>query len=183
MLEIISKYPQKERIKGFLLILTFLFLLIPPLFALNFNGNTGFSIPIGNWATYHNSGPFISFGSDLLKKDFLTCGFSFDISSFSVKLNESYYLQIFSPGVGIKFYPLFFMKSYNLFLNSTLSYSFMEKRLHNSVEKGRDFSILTLIGAEFKVSDNWLISSFCGEKHFTGGIDMLILGVGLEFKK
>jgi len=183
MLNILYKYHFNFLLKRLLIVFSFLLLLIPPLFGINFTGNTGYSIPIGNWATHHNSAPFISFGTDLIKKDYLSCGIGFDVSSFPGKLNSNYNLQIFSLGTGTKFYPLFFVKNHNLFINSILSYGFMEKKLRNAIEKGRDFSISTLIGAELKISENWLISSSFGEKHFAGGIDVLIFAVGLEFRK
>lgn len=174
-----------EQLPKKFLTLFFIFFLISPLFAvtLNFTGKAGSYIPVGDWANYHNSSPFISFGTDLIKKDYLNSGLAFDVSSFSGKLNNSYNLQIFSPGISIEFFPLFFIKNYYLFINGTLSYNFMERRLHNSIEKGRDFSILTLLGTEIKMSKNWSFAPFFGEKHFAGGIDMLILGIGLGFNK
>ncbi len=178
-----SKIHTNIVVKHILLSLLILFLFIASLSALNITGNTGFSIPIGNWSTYHNSSPFFTLETNLINKNYLNSGISFSVSTFSGKLNESYTLQILSPGAFIKFYPLFFKNNYNIFINSTLGYSFMEKNLHNSRETGGDFNILMLIGGKFKLSENWSFSTFLGEKHFMGRIDLLIFGLGIEFKK
>jgi len=185
----IRKKMFKVLYKSFLQIWVKLFLILSillvtsPLFAINFYSDIGASIPVGNWANYHNSSPFISFGINLIKKDYMNSGFAFDISSFSGKLNDNYILQVFSPGISMEFFPLFFIQNHTIFVNSTTSYSFMKKRLHNATEGGRDFSISNLLGAKIKISEHWSVCTYFGEKHFAGRIDMLILGAGLGFKK
>ncbi len=183
MTRLFKRFPLKILTIRLLSVLFLTLFLITPLSAISFTGNSGYYFPIGSWSSNHNSAPYIALGTNLFEKDYLTCGISFDVSSFSGKLNNSYNLQIFSPGATIKFYPFFFTKNYNLFTSGTISYGFMQKTLHNSTENGNDYCILALIGVELMMTKNWFISSSLGEKHFTGGIDMLTFGIGLEFRK
>jgi|GEM_PF-6567148 len=153
------------------------------LFAINLTGNSGFAIPLGSWSDEHNSGKYFSFGSDILKKHYIALSTSFDVSTFSGKINSNYHFQCFSTGCGVKFYPLYFIKNSNLFTNVSLSYNFMERQLHSVTEKGNDLAFHSLIGAEFKIGNNWIISMNFGERHFFGGIDMLTIGAGLGYNR
>ncbi|TET24766.1 MAG: hypothetical protein E3J78_00620 [Candidatus Cloacimonadota bacterium] len=164
-----------------ILMLTLLFTF--ELHAFTFSSTTGFAIPVGSWANQHSSSPFISIGSVLIRKNFASLGISLDLFSFSGKLNENYHLQIVSPGTCIKFYPLFFANNHILIVKETLSYVIMQRKLHDSFEKGKDFALLSAIGAEFKFGENWFISSCIGDNHYAGGMDMFIFSFGIEFRK
>jgi len=59
----------------------------------------------------------------------------------------------------------------------------MEKKIHSVVEEGSDFGILSTIGGQFNVSENWIISPYIGEHHIAGGIDMITFGLRLGFQK
>ncbi len=153
------------------------------LFAINFAGNSGFAIPLGSWSDEHGSGQFFSVNTDILSKDYLAIFVSFNVSTFAGKANSNYHFQSFSPGSGLKFYPLFFIDNSNLFAKASVSYNFIERSLHNAKETGNDLAVLSLIGAELKTGNNWIIYLSLGEKHFLGGIDMFVIGVGLGYKK
>jgi hypothetical protein len=162
------------------------FMILPalaPLEAVTFSGTSGFSIPVGTWADHHSPSPFLSLGIDLYQKSFATMGIGLEMASFRGKINKDYHLQIISPGVSLKLYPLFSMRNRSLFLKETLTYSFMQRNLDEATEKGRDFGALSSLGFEFSIAEKWGIIPYFGEKHYFGGIDMFIFGMEIAFGK
>lgn len=160
-----------------------LILALAPLTALTVSGNTGFAIPVGTWANHHSPSPYLSLGIDLYQKKFVDIGLALEMASFRGKLNSNYHLQIISPGTAVKLYPLFFLQNRSIFLRETLTYSFMQRNVHDATEKGRDFGILSALGFEFSITDQWGIIPYFGEKHYLGGIDMFIFGLEIAYRK
>jgi hypothetical protein len=165
------------------LLIFLLALALTPLRALTLSGNTGFAIPVGTWAHHHSPSPYLSLGLDLFQKDYVSIGIALEMASFRGKLNTDYHLQVISPGTAVKLYPLFFLKNRSIFLRETLTYSFMQRNLHEATEKGRDFGILSALGFEYSIADRWKVIPYFGEKHYFGGIDMFIFGLEIGFKK
>lgn len=181
--QLMNKNPISKSINFISLIPLFIILSVVPLMSLSFVGNTGYAIPLGSWSTYHNPSPFFSFETNFINKKFYDGGFILGISSFSGKFNRHYTLQAFSPGISVKFYPLFFINNRNLFLNNSLSFSYMIKNIHDVKETGGDFTVASNIGGKFIFSNNWSFSIFIGENHSMGGLDQISLGMGIEFIK
>lgn len=166
-----------------LMVLPFLMVLLAPLFSVSFSGNAGFLIPVGTWARHHAPSPYLSLGTDLYQKQYASLGLALEMASFRGKLNGAYHLQVLSPGGSVKFYPLFFIKNRSIFLKETLTYSFMQRNLHDATEKGRDFGIISAFGFEFPMTEKWRAVPYLGEKHYLGGIDMFILGLEIAYSK
>lgn len=158
-------------------------LALAPLAGLSLSGNTGFAIPVGDWAQHHSPAPYLSLGFDLYQKGFITLGPALELASFTGKLNSDYHLQVVSPGIALKLYPLSFMKHRSIFLRETFTYSFMQRNLYGTTEKGRDFGLLSALGFQFGIADRWAVIPYFGEKHYFGGIDMFVFGVEIAYGK
>jgi hypothetical protein len=156
---------------------------ITPLAAFSISSTTGFAIPFGTWAQHHASSPFLSLGLDPYQKRFLSIGVALEMASFRGKLNSEYHLQIISPGAAVKLYPLFFMGNRSIFFRETLTYSFMQRKVHDAVEKGRDVGMLSTLGFQIPIAERWNVIPYLGEKHYLGGVEMFIVGLEVAYKR
>jgi hypothetical protein len=179
----LSKYIYSTLTTFISCLILLLFIGCSTLSALNIDADIGFSIPLGSWSEYHKSAQFVSFRLEPVINNYANLGLFFETSTFTGKLNDSYNLQFFSPGINIKFFPLFFRNNKTLIVNCALSYCFMERKLHKSNEKGHDYGITATTGLRIKITNNWYIIPFAGERHIMGGLDMLIFGTTLGFSK
>jgi hypothetical protein len=166
-----------------LITLSLLVFALSSLSALTVSGNTGFTIPVGTWAEHHSPSAYLSFGLQMYQKSHFSLGLALEMTTFRGKLNSDYHLQVVSPGIALNLYPLFFIDKQSLFLRETLSYSFMQRNVHDATEKGRDIGILSALGFEFSLGDRWGIVPYFGEKHYLGGIDMLLIGLEIAYKR
>lgn len=174
----------KTRTKLLFSIIGIILVLIPSgILATDLSSSIAFSIPLGDLAKYNSPSPSICLEIFPMVNTNIKTGFSVGISSFAGKLNNNYTLQVLSPGISTEYYPLFFIRNRTIFAKIIFSYDIIEKRLHNVVEEGKDYSISNLFGGKCSIGNNWKLLIYLGDKHFAGGVDMLILGTALELHK